>query len=471
MLAAIVLVAAAARLWVSAATGLVLDEAYYTQWSFFPSAGYLDHPPAIAWQIAIGRLVAGDTELGVRLFAVLNGVIVAAAIHRIGVLLFDRRTAALGVIWYTTTTAAALLFIAAPDSPSVLFWTLALWAIAEFVAGRNANWWLAAGLFVGLGVASKLTNGFLPIGIALFLFSSRERRGWLRLWQTWAAVAVAVLTFSPVLMWNLQHGWATIRFQGQRIAGGDYLTAGFIGNLGDLLGGQLLAAGPILFVAAIAAIVVAFVRRLRGDGLALTVLSGLPLILFMAQQVVRWKVEANWPVVIWPGLALASASLVANWRHWAGAVLRWTQVAMGGVAIGLIYAQALWQPFDVPAIDRTGEQRGWAALQSELAEIAAANEATWIATSGGYGLGAELWTYGRFNGNGLPAYQLDQPERYAYMPPLDAAALGRALYVMQLWTQEQYDTAESPLGGKKLPMIGRRHGDEVLGYYAVWVGP
>ena len=45
VLAAIVLGAAAIKLWVSAATGLVLDEAYYTLWSEYPSLG-LSRPSA-----------------------------------------------------------------------------------------------------------------------------------------------------------------------------------------------------------------------------------------------------------------------------------------------------------------------------------------------------------------------------------------------------------------------------------------
>lgn len=471
VLAVIVLAVAAIKLWVSAATGLVLDEAYYTLWSFFPSASYLDHPPAIAWQIGAGRLAFGDTELGVRVLAVLSGVVVAAAIWRIGVLLFDRRTAALAVIWYTATTAAALGFVATPDSPSTLFWTLTLWAISEFIARRDASWWIPAGLFVGLGLASKLTAGFLPIGLLLFLVSSAERRQWLGLWQLWAGVVVAVLAFSPVLIWNAQHEWGTVLFQAQRIAGGEYLTDGFLGNLVDLVGGQILAAGPILFACAVAAAGMAFAQRLRPHGLALTVLSSLPIFLFMLQQVVRWKVEANWPVPAWPALTLAGASLVANWRHVAGAVLRWTHVAIGAVAIALIYVQALWQPFDVPSIDRTREQRGWAGLRTEIAALASEHGATWIATEGGYGLAAELWTYGRFSGTDLLAAQLDQRQRYAFMPPLDPAALGRALFVMELWTPEQAATATSPIGGTFLKVVERRNGDEVLGYYAVWVGP
>jgi 4-amino-4-deoxy-L-arabinose transferase-like glycosyltransferase len=471
VLALIVLLVAAVKLWVSASTGLVLDEAYYTLWSFYPSAGYLDHPTAIAWQIAAGRLVFGDGELGVRVGAVLSGIIIAGAIYRIGTRLFDQRTAGLAVIWYTATTAAALGFVATPDSPSTLFWTMTLWAIAEFIASRNANWWLAAGLFMGLGFASKLTLAFLPIGLGLFLLSSAERRSWLRLWPLWAGVIVAVIVFLPTLIWNGQNEWATLFFQGQRIAGGNYLTDGFLGNLGDLLGGQLLAAGPILFVCAMGAIGVAFARRFSGHGLALAVLTSLPLLLFMLQQVLRWKVEANWPTVVWPALALAGASLVANARHWAAATLRWAHVAIGAVAIGLIYTQALWQPFDVAAIDRTREQRGWPELQWELVALAEENGASWIATQGGYGLAAELWTYGRFSGNNLFAAQLDQRERYAFMPPLDPARLGRALFVSELWTPEQAAAMTSPIGGTFLKVIERRNGDELLGYYGVWVGP
>ena len=129
----------------------------------------------------------------------------------------------------------------------------------------------------------------------------------------------------------------------------------------------------------------AFAERLKTSGPALTVLTSLPLILFMLQHLLRWKVEANWPVVVWPALSLAGAWVIVGWGGWAGRAARWIHVAIGVVAIGLIYAQALWQPFDVPALDRTREQRGWAGLQSEIATLAAANGATWVATQGGYG--------------------------------------------------------------------------------------
>jgi hypothetical protein len=55
------------RLLVAAGTPLFPDEAYYWEWSRRLAGGYFDHPPAVAWLIAGGTAIAGDTPLGVRL--------------------------------------------------------------------------------------------------------------------------------------------------------------------------------------------------------------------------------------------------------------------------------------------------------------------------------------------------------------------------------------------------------------------
>src|SRR5690606_35091882 len=116
-----------AKLGAAALSGLALDEGYYTLWSLHLSPGYFDHPPAVAFLIALGRALVGDSALGVRLVAVLSGLLVPAALYRIGLLLTDARTAALAVYWYCLTLAFALGFITTPDTPSVLFWVLSIW--------------------------------------------------------------------------------------------------------------------------------------------------------------------------------------------------------------------------------------------------------------------------------------------------------------------------------------------------------
>ena len=51
---------------VLAATPLSFDEAYYWLWSKHLAAGYLDHPPLIAFLIRAGTTIFGDTSTGVR---------------------------------------------------------------------------------------------------------------------------------------------------------------------------------------------------------------------------------------------------------------------------------------------------------------------------------------------------------------------------------------------------------------------
>ena len=52
------------RLAVVGLTPLSPDEAYYWVWARAPAASYLDHPPMVAWFIALGTAIAGDGVLG-----------------------------------------------------------------------------------------------------------------------------------------------------------------------------------------------------------------------------------------------------------------------------------------------------------------------------------------------------------------------------------------------------------------------
>jgi len=61
----------ALRLVAAAFTPITFDEAYYWMWSKHLAGGYYDHPPMVALLIRLGTLIAGDTELGVRLVSIL----------------------------------------------------------------------------------------------------------------------------------------------------------------------------------------------------------------------------------------------------------------------------------------------------------------------------------------------------------------------------------------------------------------
>src|ERR1700726_4618840 len=69
-------------------TPLTFDEAYYWMWSKHLAFGYYDHPPMVAYVIRLGTMVAGDTELGVRLVSILLALPMSFAVFRSAVILF-----------------------------------------------------------------------------------------------------------------------------------------------------------------------------------------------------------------------------------------------------------------------------------------------------------------------------------------------------------------------------------------------
>ena len=56
---------------------------------------------------------------------------------------------------------------------------------------------------------------FLPAVIAFALVPDWRWR-WLRSPYPYLAALIAIAVFSPVLIWNAQHDWASFRFQGVR---------------------------------------------------------------------------------------------------------------------------------------------------------------------------------------------------------------------------------------------------------------
>ncbi len=115
-------------------------------------------------------LGGGDTPLGIRLPAILVSLVGPLVLWRTAGILFGPIVARRAV-WIALAMPLLAVggVIITPDTPSVLFWGLAGWALAELYVSRNANWWLAVGLFAGLGLLSKYSNLFVGASILLWL--------------------------------------------------------------------------------------------------------------------------------------------------------------------------------------------------------------------------------------------------------------------------------------------------------------
>jgi 4-amino-4-deoxy-L-arabinose transferase-like glycosyltransferase len=414
---AVLVLAAAGRLWLALALDLDGDEAYYAFWAHWPSLAYLDHPPGVALSIWTGEAVLGPTVLGVRAFALLAQLAIAAALWRTTRLLVPQRDAgAVAVIWYSLSLVAATSFVATPDAPSTLFWTLSVWAAAEATARSRPNWWLAVGLFAGLGLVGKYTNAWLGVGLVSWLLLTPQSRRQLVTWQLWAAGLLALAVFSPVLWWNATHEWRSFLFQGLRIVSVET-------QLGALLPefflSQAALTGPILMACSMLGIVAWLIGHPRkaGAALSLPILTSLPLLLYFVVHALHARVEANWPQPVLPMMTVVAAWVVVSlpsrlWRT----VLLVAQSALGLALIGFVTWQAIFAPLDLGIADRTRMLRGWSALAADARDLADAHGARSILTDGSYRLSGELFFYGQAAGDLRPVRNLTDLSRYDYIP-------------------------------------------------------
>ena len=418
LVAIAVLVAAfLVRLWPALSLDLDGDEAYYAFWAAWPSLAYLDHPPGVALSIWAGQAVFGHTLLGVRAFALVAQLLVAASLYRTTRLLVPgRAAAAIAVIWYSLTLTVAVSFVATPDAPSVLFWTLAVWAAAEAVACSRPAWWLAVGLFAGAGLVSKYTNGWLGIGLVAFLLVSRDGRRQLATWQLWAGGLLALIVVSPLLWWNATHDWRNVLFQGIRIV---TVEAPFVAFVGEYIAGQAILTGPILTVCSLVGVAAWALGRSgrSGAALALPVLTSVPLLAYFLVHALHARVQANWPQPVLPMMTLLAAWAVVSIRS---PLLRRAaivaQAAFGALLVGFLCWLVIAQPVDLGSADRTRMLRGWHTMAAEIRVIADAHGARSILTDGSYRLSGELFFYGQAAGDPRPVRNISSLERYEFIP-------------------------------------------------------
>ena len=61
---------------------------------------------------------------------------------------------------------------------------------------------------------SKYPVALLGAAILIFLIVDRQSRSWLLRHEPYLAALIALILFSPVLLWNIRNGWISFAFQG-----------------------------------------------------------------------------------------------------------------------------------------------------------------------------------------------------------------------------------------------------------------
>jgi dolichol-phosphate mannosyltransferase len=197
---------------------LLPQEAYYWNYAQHPAFGYLDHPPMVAWLIKFGTLLFKHSEFGVRFGSFVSWFITAGFCFGFARNMFNKKTAFQAVLFFSLLPLFFFMtgFFIAPDVSLLAAWAGALFFLERaLLADRRLAWW-GVGICFGLGMFSKYTMALLGLATLLFILLDKRSRRWLFRPEPYAAMILAFLIFTPVILWNANNNWASFFFQSTR---------------------------------------------------------------------------------------------------------------------------------------------------------------------------------------------------------------------------------------------------------------
>jgi len=225
---------------------LSFDEAQYWTWSKNLDWGYYSKPPVIAWIIAATTNLCGNGEACIKLASPILHSFTAIFIFLIAKKLYNPETAFWSAITYLFLPAVTLssAFIST-DAPLMFFWAAALYCFVNAIDGFSYKWWGFLGLVCGLGMMSKYTMlVFLPSSF-IYLSATITNRHYIRGLHLWSAIFLALLIFTPNLIWNYINNFVSFSHTGDNVF--SYGISFYPNEVLEFVSAQLIVFGPILF--------------------------------------------------------------------------------------------------------------------------------------------------------------------------------------------------------------------------------
>jgi hypothetical protein len=224
--------------------GYFRDALYYLACSEHLAFGYVDQPPLIAVLGWFARHTLGTSLPALLFWPALAGalrIILTAAFARelgagrFGTLLAAALAATPGVWWVIDHQFAM-------NSLEPLFWGGLAYVVLRLINTANPKLWLAFGAIAGVGLLNKYSIVIFATALLAGLLLTRHRR---LLFTPWILLggALALLIFSPNLIWNIQNHWPFLELMRNiRATGKDVIL-----SPGMYLVQQVLMLNPVSF--------------------------------------------------------------------------------------------------------------------------------------------------------------------------------------------------------------------------------
>ena len=350
------------------------EEAQYWLWSKFLDLSYYSKPPLIAYMNYLSTSILGDTEIGVRINAILIGFFIGILSYLFMNYLFKNPKlsffTSLFVVLFLPYDLASILFLT--DTPLALFWVLTLFFFYKAINTNSKQDWILTGVSAGLGFLSKyIMVLFLPIVVLYLWFFKRKV-----LFNRWfyISVAIAAIFTLPVVIWNINHDFVSFKHVGSLAGVSSHLTfsetvSKILKHVGDYILSQLGFGFGFLFPIAVFVAYKGIISR--DEKLFYLSFPAVFTFLFFLLIALKKSVYANWPAFAYFSLYL----LMAFWI-WKKRIIKWMLplFTLNLLAVIIVFYTPILDMVGLgkllpPKKDPTKRLVGWSNLALEVQDL------------------------------------------------------------------------------------------------------
>jgi hypothetical protein len=283
---------------------LHFDEAYYWIYSKFPSFGYFDHPPMIAWLILAGRSILKG-EIGIRIMIILLSSFSMIVLWRMA-----KKYSSNALLFWALIYSVGLIhpysFIATPDAPLLFFSILFFYFYSRYLEKNNFQNTVILAFVIALMIYSKY-HALLLLGFVLLSNLKILKR-----FSFWGIIVLATIYLLPHIFWQIENHFPTFRYQ---LLEGHKNVYNLSVTLKYILS-ELAITGPLLgwmFLFAMATI------KSENDWEKALKYSGIGVFVFFLIATYKGSFEAHWTLVATIPLILLSFKYIIQnpkWKKW-----------------------------------------------------------------------------------------------------------------------------------------------------------
>jgi hypothetical protein len=189
------------------------DELYYLESTRHLDFGYVDHPPLSIWFLWLITSIFGDSVAVIRMVpALLSSVVVfisCKTAQKLGGGSFAVFLTALSITFMPIFMGMNSIY--SMNSFEFLFWAILIYLTIDLIDEPVGRKFFVIGLVMGLGMLNKISVSWFIAGFFVTLLIS-DKREWYKTGYPYFTGIIALLVFSPYIIWNFLNDFAHLEF-------------------------------------------------------------------------------------------------------------------------------------------------------------------------------------------------------------------------------------------------------------------